>query len=516
MSEKSKGNTLPNKGSIPHVRRYRMADNTYRYPPVSLLKRTRGMMCLDTPEEIEQRAAAIQGVLDDSDYPGRVIDYIPEPLTTTFVVEYDWTRGGSTKLLAGFSKLKAKLSSTFGLAVSVIDINDKICISNFLTNRQGYIGIVVPNLRPQRLLFGDVVFSSVKGFQGDFTIGVDAFGNDATTALSGSPLFLCEGEARKALLDSIIMSCLLKSAPELLGLVLMDFGSGELERYEGIPHLVAPVVRNPDAALAVLCRVVAEIERRLTWLHPAYPHEAPQKDERYSLPYLAVVVNGLEALLEKGGEEATLAIRRISQMGKKANVVLVACVSDTALERIPCDIYESWRGLLHAYKTPRESEFEITATDDSWWDTVYVGAHWGSLRGRAVKIIPPAEDEVSSVVAFASSQSEPELQRRFLPEGEEPAALLEAFKCWDAEDPLLAGAAINALGKSETPRSRLVPESISLMDSARSDRIVDFLVSRGVIAPHPQGVIAPHPKIRRDQFLIQIESFEELLELAGR
>ena len=498
MEENTKGSKLHKLRR--NVRRYQLMDASYQLPRATSLRRTRGLMCLDSHQDLEERAKQIEQVLEGLKYPGQVVDFYPNAFSTTFVYEVGTGRRRSWK----YSELAEEVAS--GIGADWVRIKFGMIGRPVFESTRGYLGLEVPNSKRQELLFGNAVSqkSTAPGHRYSFPVGVDSFGGIVSGDLRESLVCSCERDTGKNLLDEVLVSLVLKEAPEELGLVLMDFCDGSLGRYEGLPHLIMPVVSDAEKAQVALSRVMAEMEDRLRILYsPARP-SSELIAARRRMPLVLLVINGLDQMLGQVDEKTELAVTRILQIGNRVNVRLFACMDDT-FDSMPRIMRENLRGFI-----------ELMNTDDG---TSAIAGRRGvscplmidDRRVRAsmdsIKVFSLIDEEIEPIVAFAAQRSEPEFQRRMLPDEEESSGCLEAFSSWDKESSALVCRAFRLLehaGDGGTIRQSVVSGQGRGRGGQRGSGIAGLLASHGLIRPRPDDGVCD----------ILVSSFDDLVELA--
>ena len=306
------------------------------------------------------------------------------------------------------------------------------------------------------------------------------------------------GSGKSVCLASIIMSLLFRLTPDQLRLLLIDPKRVELTVYEGIPHLLAPVVTEVKQAALALRWAVREMEGRYQQLAragarhlAAYNQMAARGQVEGPLPYLVVVIDELADLMMAAPAEVEDSICRLAQMARAAGIHLVI-----ATQRPSTDVIT---GLIKA-NIPSRLAFAVSSQVDSRTILDTGGAE--RLLGRGDMLYHPlgepkplraqgclvTERDIEQVVRFWKDQGRPQYAPDIFEEpGEDPEAV-------DGEDSLYEEAV------------RLVTQagqaSVSLLQRrfrigyARAARLIDLMEQRGVVGPYqgskPREVLAPH------------------------
>lgn len=359
------------------------------------------------------------------------------------------------------------------------------------------VGIEVPNKEPAKVLFREVVesdtFSRARS-RLSFVVGMDIAGTPVVGDLTRLLHVLiggATGSGKSVCLNSIICSILTKAKPHEVKLLLVDPKRVELAVYDGIPHLMAPVVTDAKLAAGALRWAVKEMENR----YKIFAEQSVRNIDAYNqqvlrtkntgeepaqeaLPHIVIVIDELADLMMVAKNDVEDSICRLAQMARAAGMFLLI-----ATQRPSVDVIT---GLIKA-NVPSRIAFKVSANQDSRTILDRIGAE--RLLGKGDMLYFPiglpepirvqgafiSDKEVQAVVDFWKSQGSPEYQEEvFSIEVTESEAQFE-----DNSDELLADAA------------RLVVEtgnaSISMIQRrfrvgyARAARLMDMLELRGVV-----------------------------------
>jgi S-DNA-T family DNA segregation ATPase FtsK/SpoIIIE len=231
------------------------------------------------------------------------------------------------------------------------------------------IGIEIPNETRERVLLHKVLAS--KEFANKrhilpIALGVDIAGHPVVTDLAKMPHLLVAGttgSGKSVSVNAMICSMLMTHTPQSLRMILVDPKMLELSVYDDIPHLLVPVVTNPNKAAKALAWAVYEMERRYQLMSEAkvrnidsYNKAAKKQEEMERLPYIVIVIDELADLMMVAGKEVEQAVCRIAQKARAAGLHLVL-----ATQRPSVDVIT---GLIKA-NLPSRLSFQVSSKIDS-------------------------------------------------------------------------------------------------------------------------------------------------------
>ena len=192
------------------------------------------------------------------------------------------------------------------------------------------IGVEVPNKKRATVRFGSMIndIASEEGKNLPIALGKDVDGNPIVIDLSRCPHLLIggmEGSGKTVCLDSLICSILCTKTAEEVRFILVDTKMVELSVYNGIPHLLTPVITEEGKALKALHYVVRELERRIGLLSETGSRKIEEYNKKSGdkIPYLVVVIDDLEDLMHSSGKEVEYLIKRITAIARFCGIHLV-------------------------------------------------------------------------------------------------------------------------------------------------------------------------------------------------
>jgi S-DNA-T family DNA segregation ATPase FtsK/SpoIIIE len=398
---------------------------SYKLPPVNMLREGEGSQKLDE-DELKQRARAIEAKCLEFDVQGRVTQINPGPVVTTFEFKPD----------AGI-----KYSRILGLT-------EDLCLAlqaeSILIERipgKSTIGIEVPNDRRQTIALREIIEAPEfinSPSKLTLAMGRDLHGRIRITDLAAMPHLLIAGSTgtgKSVFINSLMMSILYKASPDDVKLVLIDPKRLELNLYENIPHLIAPVVTDPKVASNVLRNATREMETRLKLLaqrgvrnieqynrtfqkHQSLSlFEKTEESDHKPLPYLVIVIDELADLMMVDTNNVEESITRLAQMARAVGIHLIL-----ATQRPSVDVIT---GLIKA-NFPARISFRVASKVDS--RTILDSNGSESLLGRGDMLYLPAgsarlhrihgplvsEEEITEVCDFWRAQAQAKYNEQLL------------------------------------------------------------------------------------------------------
>ena len=467
-------------------------------------------------QELKDIASRIKSKLEEFNVRGSVVQINPGPVVTTF--EYKPEAG------VKYSRITT--------------LNEDLCLGlqaeSLLIERlpgKPTVGIEVPNTRRELISLRAILESdefNVSTSKMTIALGRDINGRIKVAPLESMPHLLIAGSTgsgKSVMLNAMIMSFLYKATPDEVRMIMVDPKRVELGIYEGIPHLLTPVITEPKKATNALRNAVLEMERRLKLLaaqgvrnidqynrkmaelreEPKGLFDDPEQDESLQpLPYVLILIDELADLMMIERANVEECITRLAQMARAVGMHLVL-----ATQRPSVDVIT---GLIKA-NFPSRISFRVATRVDSRTVLDSMGAE--HLLGKGdMLFLPPGssrlvrvhgafvtETEINRVVEFWKEQATPEYDESFLmtppsEEDEEEAGVAEG-----EQDPMYEDAVrvVVEMGKASTStlQRRL------RLGYGRAARILDMMQRDGIIGP-PDGS-KPRDVLKRPDWLREIE-----------
>ncbi len=464
----------------------------YRLPsPELLTSRSRGGPALR--RDVDSKKKVLEETLRSFGVEVRVVDAQQGPAVTRFEVQP--APGVKVSRIASLADDIALNLAAPGVRI-VAPIPGKAAL-----------GIEVPNARVHTVYLRDVL--ETPEFQRcasplTVALGLDIGGRPVVSTLDRLVHLLvagATGSGKSTCVNSLLASLLFKATPRELKLLLIDPKVVELSGFNGIPHLLAPVVTDARRAAGCLRWAVREMERRYEAFAAAgvrdvqrYNQWAATNGER-NLPFLVVVIDELADLMMVAPAEVEDAIQRLAQMARAAGIHLVV-----ATQRPSVDVIT---GVIKA-NIPSRIAFAVSSQVDS--RTILDSAGAEKLLGRGDMLFHPAgagkpqrvqgaylpEPELDALLAFIRRQGQPEFEEGVLDHGEGQ----EQAVC---EDDLLPEAVRVVLEAQQASVSIL--QRRLRIGYTRAGRLMDMMERRGIVGPHqgakPREILISQADYRR-------------------
>jgi S-DNA-T family DNA segregation ATPase FtsK/SpoIIIE len=450
----------------------------YKLPNASLLKRSNGKQKTDPAAEARTGAQLVEA-LSHFDIPAQVVGTVAGPHVTRYEL----------RLAPGIKMAKvANLKDDLAYALAAPDVR----ILAPIPGKQA-VGVEVPNTVRKMVHLGDVLQESPEGWSPlTVWLGKDIGGKAIGTDLAKQPHILIAGttgSGKSGCVNALLSSILLRANPNQVRLVLVDPKQVELNYYEGIPHLLTPVVTSPRLAANVLQNLIREMEQRYTHMAPLRArnivelNKIRKKMGEPPLPYILCVIDELADLMMVAPTEVEDAIIRLAQKARAVGIHLVL-----ATQRPSADVIT---GLIKA-NVPARIAFAVSSQVDSRVILDSGGAE--SLLGQGDMLFRPveegrpkrvqgafiSEEEIEKLTAHWRRQGEPEIQEELLevvekPEDEDSGDGLDP----DADD--LLGDAIATVVQMGTASTSMLQRRLRV-GYTRAGRLIDMMERRGVIS----------------------------------
>ena len=331
-------------------------DSSYELPPISLLKRGSGPKHVMSQNEIGERAALLEKTLNDFGVEATVINV---------------TQGASVTRYEVQPATGVKVSRITRLADDIaLNMRAKTVRIEAPIPGKAAVGIEVENAKPSPVLIRELIDSEefmAASSKIEFVVGKDISGNNIVADMKDMPHLLvagATGSGKSVCINSIITSFLYKAKPSELKLIMIDPKMVELGNYNGIPHMLTPVVTDPRKAARALAIAVEEMEKRYEIFSKEYVKDLGSYNEkmrgegRYAdcKPEIIIIIDELADLMMAAPNDVENAICRLAQKARAAGMHLIV-----ATQRPSVDVVT---GLIKA-NIPSRIAFTTTSSIDS-------------------------------------------------------------------------------------------------------------------------------------------------------
>ncbi len=465
----------------------------YDYPPVRLLKEMGPASAGDVTRELKVNEERLADTIQSFGIDAHIVNVTRGPSVTRYELELD--RGVKLNKL---TNLADDIALSLGASsVRIAPIPDKISV----------VGIEVPNKTVTAVPIRDVIDS--KEFQEHpskvcFALGKDISGRNIVGNIAKLPHMLIAGttgSGKSVCTNSLIISLLYKATPDEVRLIMVDPKMVELGIYNGIPHLLIPVVTDPKKAAGALQWAVTEMMKRYRLFSEAgvrelnaYNKWAAQQPEGKKLPQIVVVIDELADLMLVAAKEVEESICRVAQMGRAAGMHLII-----ATQRPSADVIT---GLMKA-NIPSRIAFAVASSLESRIILDITGAEklvgrgdmlyfpLGSGKPQRVQGCLISDEEVAAVVDFVKKSGTADYDESIMKEVEENAQAKDkkgkgpadgADVSADEEGDELLPAAVDVFLETGQASVSMLQRRLKLGYS-RAARLVDQMEERGLVGP---------------------------------
>ena len=479
----------------------------YQYPPIELFERSPDESDPTAQDELKANAQKLVDTLESFGVRTRVLDISRGPAVTRYEVQP----------MAGVKISRiTSLADDIALNLAVADVRMEAPIPG-----KPAVGIEVPNHKRQavyiRSVFESQSFLRMSSPLG-IALGKDIAGVAQVADLCKMPHLLIAGSTgsgKSVCVNSIIMSLVFRSSPEDVKLLLIDPKVVELAEYNGIPHLLMPVVTEPKKAAGALGSAVQEMERRYRMFAEnnvrdikSFNKLAAERPDLEKMPYIAIVIDELADLMMVVGKDVEDSICRIAQKARAAGMHLIV-----ATQRPSVDVIT---GLIKA-NIPSRIAFAVSSQVDS--RTILDGAGAEKLLGQGDMLFMPVgapkptriqgtfvrDEEISRVLDFIKSSATVQydeamieaMEKHAIQDGKKGSSGADSDEDSDS-DPMFKQAVEVVIDAGQASTSLL--QRRCKLGYARAARIMDEMEQKGVIGPY-EGAKPRAVLISRQQWL---------------
>lgn len=462
----------------------------YVFPSLNLLAKPSRSKTTENQESIKHNVPILIQVLKDFGIEGKIIAANIGPSVTQYELEIK--AGTKVSKLLGIHR-------EIALALAAKEVRIQAPIPGKST-----IGIEIPNKSISTVVVREILERVPKSLDNSkllVTLGKSIDNNPVWCEINKTPHLLVAGSTgsgKSVCINSIIVSILMRAKPEEVKLVLVDPKKVELSMYNGVPHLLAPVVTDPKKANIALKKIVVEMERRYdafsesgtkniagynTYIEKKN-ETLPEGEKLRKIPYIVVIIDELADLMLVAAKEVEDSIMRITQMARAAGIHLIV-----ATQRPSTDVIT---GVVKA-NIPSRISFAVSSSIDSRTILDMTGAE--KLLGKGDMLFLPqgentpirvqgtyiSEEEISAVVDHVIKQQKAHYDETLLMDEEEMHATTNVEASDDADEPLYNEIVEFVVTQGKASASLL--QRRFRLGYNRAARVIDLLEERGIIGP---------------------------------
>ena len=461
----------------------------YKLPPLSLLDNIEKKEVKIDKESIQANASILEKKLKDYGIDGKVSEVSPGPVITMY--EFEPAPGIKVSRISN-------LEDDLAMALSAVSIRIIAPIPG-----KSVVGIEVPNKVRQTVYLKEIIESQV--FEGassylTLALGKTISGDPFVADLTKMPHLLVAGSTgsgKSVSLNSMICSILVKATPMNVRFLMIDLKMLELSPYDGIPHLLLPVVTNPKNAKASLRWLIDEMERRYSKMAEIGVRNIDKYNQRVSkqnqesIPYIVVVIDELADLMMVSTKEVEEYIARLAQMARASGIHLILATQRPSVDVLTGIIKANFPARISCKVFSKVDSRTILDTNGAeallgYGDMLFLSPGISRLQRLHGPYV--SEGEIKRIVEFLKGQGAPTYQTEILEERDEEGNGEE-----EMDDEKYREAVEFVTDKGEA--------SISMVQRRfrigynRAARIVDRMEREGIVGP--SDGVKPREVLRR-------------------
>jgi len=462
-------------------------NENYQLPPITLLNTIKNVSNHENEVKAKSNIGELEKVLRDFDITGKIVQVNIGPTVTQYELEIK----AGTKV----SKLLS-IQREIALALAAKDVRIQAPIPGKNT-----IGIELPNHITSSVSFKEVLNKMPDVNDKNLLavgLGKDIMGKVKWMEINTTPHLLvagATGSGKSVCMNCIITSILMRTKPDQVKLVMVDPKKVELSMYNGVPHLLCPVVTDPKKASIALKNIVVEMEKRYDIFErtkvkniKGYNEFCENNSEYQKMPYIVVIIDELADLMLVAAKEVEDSIMRITQMARAAGIHLIV-----ATQRPSTDVIT---GVVKA-NIPSRISFAVSSSIDSRTILDSVGAE--KLLGKGDMLFLPmgdnsptriqgafiSESEIQKVVDFVCDQQKAQYDNSITEMKNDAGSYNDEYSSEEEYEDPLYNEIVDYVVQTGKVSASLIQRKYRLGYN-RAARIVDLLEERGIIGP-PNG-----------------------------
>lgn len=452
----------------------------YQLPSYHLLSKPEQNQQHTSGNQYRENAKKLEDTLQSFGVRAKVLEVVKGPTVTRYEIQPD--------IGVKVSRI-VSLTDDIALALAAKDIRMEAPIPG-----KAAIGIEVPNTSVSMVTLREVMESSAfheSKSKISVALGRDISGQPMIADLAKMPHLLvagATGSGKSVCINGLIISVLFKAKPNEVKFLMIDPKKVELNGYNGIPHLLAPVVTDPRRASMALKKVVVEMEHRYELFSNSgtrniegYNEHLMKTESGEPLPYIVVIVDELADLMMVAANDVEDSITRLAQMARAAGIHLIIATQRPSVNVIT--------GVIKA-NIPSRIAFGVSSQVDSRTILDSVGAE--KLLGRGDMLFLPVgaakptriqgafltDEEVESVINYAKEQEKAEYNEELVPELNE-----QAFDAPDELEDELYDQAVQIILEAKQASVSLLQRRMRI-GYTRAARLIDSMEAKGVVGPY--------------------------------
>lgn len=456
----------------------------YQLPPINLLNTVKNVSNRENEIKAKQNIGELEKVLKDFDIVGKIVQVNIGPTVTQYELEIK----AGTKV----SKLLS-IQREIALALAAKDVRIQAPIPGKNT-----IGIELPNKVNSSVSYKEVLSKMPDVNEKNLLavgLGKDIMGKVKWMEINTTPHLLvagATGSGKSVCMNCIITSILMRAKPDQVKLVMVDPKKVELSMYNGIPHLLCPVVTDPKKASVALKNIVIEMEKRYDIFESTknknikgYNDFCETHPEYQKMPYIVVIIDELADLMLVAAKEVEDSIMRITQMARAAGIHLIV-----ATQRPSTDVIT---GVVKA-NIPSRISFAVSSSIDSRTILDSTGAE--KLLGKGDMLFLPmgensptriqgafiSEQEIQKVVDFVCEQQKAQYDHSWTEMKNDSSSHNDGYESQEEYEDPLYNEIVEYVIQAGKVSASLIQRKYRLGYN-RAARIIDLLEERGIIGP---------------------------------